>query len=175
MEEPVEELLEEKPKNKILLIALGLFMLFIVVTYFLPGDVFSIIEGRLESSKLEGFEAEYDRGKVVFSRGVYEMLREIYINNQKTETKVCLTGEKVGDDYYIDKIYIPETYSATVYQVISEGCNKDDLIAMHTHPERHCLFSEQDIESYENFREVNPDAMIGLMCEINRFSFYRNS
>jgi hypothetical protein len=172
MEEIVEELPEEEPKKKWLAILAAIFLLSIVVVYFLPGDVFSVLQGRLESSKLDGFEAEYDGGKVIFDKAVYEMLREIYINNQKTETKVCLTGEKVGDDYYINGIEIPEIFSATVYQVISEGCG-DALIPMHTHPFRHCLFSEQDIKSYESLS--NKDAMIGLMCEIDRFSFYSAS
>lgn len=159
----LEEVPERRGMKKLLWVLTAVFILSIVIIYFLPGDVLHILEGRIESSKLEGFTAEYDGGKVIFSEEVYNELKSLYLENQETEIKVCLTGEKVGEDYYITELYIPKTFSATVYSVVSEGCG-DALISMHTHPFKHCLFSEQDIESSEG--------MIGLMCEIDRFSFY---
>ena len=67
MEEELREEFEEEPKKKWLAILAGIFLLLIVIVYFLPGDVFSVLQGRLESSKLEGFTAEYDDGSVVYN------------------------------------------------------------------------------------------------------------
>lgn len=177
MKNPVLDDLEEVPERKglekVLFILLGLFMLSIIIIYFLPGDVFSILQGRIDSSKLKGFTAEYDSGKVVFSEEVYSELKQLWLDNQETEIKMCLTGEKVGDDYFIDDLELPKTYYKTVVSVTAEDCSAETLIPMHTHPFRHCLFSEADIKSYEAFKARNPDAMIGLMCEVDRFGFYR--
>lgn len=161
----LEEVPERKGLKRVLWIIIGIFMLSIIVVYFLPGDVTHVLGGKLESSKIEGLEVRYDNGKVVFSEEVYEELKTLYLENQETEIKVCLNGEKKGNDYFVEELYIPETVFATVYSVVSEGCG-DALISLHTHPERHCLFSEQDLKS---------EGMIGLMCEIDRFSFHESS
>jgi proteasome lid subunit RPN8/RPN11 len=51
-------------------------------------------------------------------------------------------------------------------------CNKETIIDLHTHPFLHCIFSNQDIDSYEKYRKYNPDAIMALMCEENRVSMY---
>ena len=75
-----EDFPEENTKlKKVLIIVVASLMLSMVLVYFLPGDVLQVLEGRLESSQMEGYEVEYAGGKVVFSAGVYELLREIYL------------------------------------------------------------------------------------------------
>jgi len=173
--EDFEEDIEEATKKKLpswFWKVVAIFVIGIFVVYLLPGDVVSVLAGRLESSSVgEDFTVEYDSGLVVFKQGIYEKLVQLYLDNTIQEIKVCLEGSKEGTDYYIDKIHIPTIFSQSVIHVSSEGCSKDTLISMHTHPYRHCLFSEQDVKSHERIKKINPEALTGLMCEVNRFSF----
>jgi len=153
---------------------IALFLIFLFISILIFGwNIMGILEGKVESSKLEGFSVEFDDGIVVFDKEVYEELKEIYVENQKTEVKICLKGYKDGEIYYINGLEMPEMYEKSVFHVVSEGCDSETIISMHTHPFKHCIFSKKDIESYELFKEVNEDGIIGLMCEIDRFTFYK--
>ena len=58
----------------------------------------------------------------------------------------------------------PETYNRL---------SKDDLVDLHTHPFKHCLPSDVDLESFKQFKKMNKDAIMAIMCEKDRFNFYR--
>lgn len=166
--------LEEDPKGwpRWLKIAVGIFLLSTTVVYFLPGDVVSVFSGRFVSAEVGlDYTVEYENGQVIFNYAVLQRLHSWYIDNPATEQKICLLGEKVGDDYYIDGLYKPTIFSQSVIHVSSEGCNRRTLISMHTHPFRHCLFSEQDVKSHNNFKKKNPEGLTAIMCEPSRFSF----
>ncbi|HLC37366.1 MAG TPA: hypothetical protein VJJ53_01145 [Candidatus Nanoarchaeia archaeon] len=157
------------------IIATALFLVMIVLTYLVPGNnMLSILEGRFVSSSIdEDFTVTLDNGrKVIFSNGVYKELKQIYFKEQKNEFKVCLIGNKIQNNYYINKLGTPRIISQDVFSVYAEQCSKETLIPLHSHPFKHCIFSSQDIKSYEIFKEINKDAILGLMCEPARFSFY---
>jgi proteasome lid subunit RPN8/RPN11 len=174
-EEPSEEeQLKKLKRKKIAIAAVGLFLAALLIIYLIPGNyILFIIEGQFASSKLEGSTVELETGgKVIFDRAVYEELKQLYLEEQETEFKVCLIGEKKGEDYYISGLSIPETESKSFAHVSAELCPKEAIIPLHTHPYKHCIFSEQDIQNFEAVKAVNPDAIIGLMCETDRFNFY---
>ncbi len=168
---------EKKPENKkikrLLLVAASIFLVILIVTYIVPGNIFYILEGRIVSEKLTDFSVNLkNSGKVVFEKSAYEKLRWLYFSEQRNEFKACLLGKKEGKDYFVSDLYLPKTFGQGVSHVSAELCNKETIISLHTHPYKRCIFSEQDIKSYEAVRQVNPDAIIGLMCEADRFGFY---
>ncbi len=172
-----EKDLEEPRKSrfgKFIVQFTALFLLLIVVVYYLPGDVIPILEGRTESSKMSNnLAVDFDGGKVIFDEAAYRDLKKLYLENQEIEIKVCLKGNRQGSTYYVTDLDIPTSFSQSVFHVTSESCSSDTLIPLHTHPYKHCIFSEQDIKSYEQFIERNPESIGGLMCEIDRFNFYK--
>ena len=160
--------------SKLVVYILAIFLLSITVVYFLPGDVVQVIEGRGESSKLDEFTVDFEGGTVVFDPVIYQKLKDYYLSEEGPEIKVCLKGKIEGNKYYITNYFVPEIYSQSAFHVSSEGCSADTIIPLHSHPFKHCLFSEQDISSYRAFKEKNPEAIVGLMCEVDRFNFYRD-
>lgn len=172
-----EDRFEEEEKfrvlKKVFVIVISFILLLLFSSYFLLGNVFYVFEGRSVSDKIEDFIVEFDRGRVIFEAEVYENLRDIYLDNQRYEFKVCLLGEKVGDSYYISDLYGPKIFSQDFRSVNSEGCDENTIVSLHSHPYKRCIFSEQDIRNYEI--RTNKESIIGLMCEINRFSFYFES
>ena len=175
LEEPEEESKLKRILKRVFLAIIGLFMLFLILSYFLPGyHLLSLLEGRIVSATLQSDHTVPLKagGKVIFVPEVYEELKQIYLSIQKTEFKVCLQGEKRGDAYHIKNIYVPETYERSFRHVSAELCDESTIIPLHSHPFMRCLFSAQDIRSYRAFRRINPEAMTGLMCAVDRFSFY---
>ncbi len=164
----------DKAVEKLILVLSGVFLVLLVISYFVPGNIFYILEGRLVSERLNAdFSINLKNGgRVVFEKPAYEKLKEFYFSEQKNEFKACLLGKKEGKDYFVFDLYLPKTFGQSVSHVSAELCSKDTIISLHTHPYKRCIFSEQDIKSYEAVRQVNPEAIIGLMCEADRFGFY---
>lgn len=160
--------------KKVLITILALFLVVLVLSYLVPGtNLLSILEGRFVSSPLDNFTIILEGGgSVVFEKEVYEELRTIYLKEQKNEFKVCLLGNKTNDIYYIKELESPKTFSKDVFSVSAEQCRKETLIPLHGHPFKHCIFSEQDVESFKEFKKINKDSIMGLMCEKGRFGFY---
>jgi len=165
---------EESKIKRIFIITTSIFLIILFLTYLLPGyDLLSILEGKIVSNRLIDLQLTLRNGnKVVFTNEAYLKLKDIYLKNQRTEFSSCLLGYKENNNYRVTDLYIPKTHQKTVFEVASELCNKDTIIALHSHPYKHCIFSSQDINYYNNFKEVNPEGMIGLICELNRFTFY---
>jgi proteasome lid subunit RPN8/RPN11 len=176
LQEALNDKEEKKPSkfSKYSMIIITIVLIIVTITYLVGFHGIEFIMGRLASNTIEeDFTVNInDDQKVIMERHVYELLRYIFLENQRQEFKVCLVGEKVGDDYIVSALYSPKTYHSYVYGVTSEACSPETIIPLHSHPPDRCLFSEQDIESYEKFKEQNPDAIMGLMCDVNRFSFY---
>ena len=172
--DPAEELKKQKRKRLIIAV-ISVFLIILFVSYLIVGTrVLNIIAGQFGSTTVEeDFTAELDNGgKVVFSEDVYERLRELYFDEQRNEFKVCLEGSKEGNNYFVTGLTTPVIFSQSFSRVSAEPCDENTIISMHTHPFKSCIFSGQDIRTYEFVREVNPDAIIGLMCEPDRFDFY---
>jgi proteasome lid subunit RPN8/RPN11 len=170
---------EEERKLKIFLkktylIIISVIIIVLLVINSAPGyHVISVLSGKIVSTTLnEDYTFDIYTGQVVFEKEVFEKLQEIYFSNQKHEFKVCLIGEKQGSNYLVNDIYVPYIYRQDVFSVTSHPCNQSTIISLHSHPPLRCIFSEQDIISFNNFRKINPDGIIGLMCDEDRLSFF---
>ncbi len=182
-EEEFEKLRKEEPKEgkpsrlrAVLLILAAVFLISIFIFYFVTDPTLrNILSGLIDSSTIsKSHEASIGNGKsLFFLNGTYDQLIGIYDRNPELEFKVCLKGEVLNGDYRIFEVYEPTMVFQSHSKVISEPCPPDTLVDMHSHPFRHCLPSEQDIRSFEEFRKSNPDALMAVMCERGRFSFHR--
>jgi hypothetical protein len=178
LEEGLEEFKEEesefkKALRKIYIIIIALFLVLLILANTLAGSflVFSI-NGRISSVTIKDNVINFANKSIYFEPAISDKLKQFYIDNQKTEIRLCLTGKKEGNNYNVTGIYTPEIYKKDVFSVTSRMCSRETVIDLHTHPFLHCIFSNQDITSYEKYRKYNPDAIMALMCEENRFSMY---
>jgi hypothetical protein len=172
---PEEESKLKKLLKRTYVVGIALFLVFLFLVNTLPGyHIVSLVSGRLVSSTLQedySFSLK-NGGIVIFQLAVFENLRELYLDNQQHEIKVCLTGDKNNSTYHVTGMYIPKIYHQDFRSVSSEFCNSETIVTLHSHPFLSCIFSDQDIKSFNNYRKSNPDALLGLMCEQERFTFY---
>ncbi len=134
----------------------------------------SYFSGKIASSPLGNdysFSLKYS-GKVYFNKTTWLALSGLYKANKKHEARACLTGYKKANNYYVEGIYIPRIYRQDVYSVVSDMCDNRTIISLHTHPLYKCIFSRQDIESFNKFKKTNKNAIIAIMCSEKRLSFY---
>lgn len=175
MEEEIPETFSEKyPKlTKILIFLIGTFLLILVLIYFLTTpQIRSILSGLIESETIEDFKVQLKTGNyLIFTKETYQELLQIYNNNPEKEFKVCLKGY-IEEDYLITEVYIPKTYLQTHSSVSAEPCPNDSLVSMHSHPLKHCLPSDVDLKNFNIFKQNNPQALMAIMCEKDRFNFY---
>lgn len=172
---PEEESKLKKKAKRIIMVFLALILLILILSYFLPGRYIpDIITGISRTYKVNNDDTiDFKGNKIIFNPDAYNQLLDIYFASQKTEFKVCLIGEKIDSDYLINSLYIPETLRQTVFSVHAIICNSSTIIDLHSHPYKRCVFSDEDINSYRKFRGVSKDGMIALMCEKDRFDFYK--
>ena len=171
MRESIETIEEVKPKQ--FLKILSIIILFLVVVYFLLYPFgFQIVESFIINYKIKDNIINFKDNKVIFEKEIYNELKNIYYLNERDEFKLCLMGVKVGNLYFINKIFKPKTYSANFNEVVAERCPNNTLIDLHKHPFRHCIFSEQDINSYNLIKKENDKILMIVMCEEGRFNFY---
>jgi len=171
------EFIKEKPPNifrRFVIIFLTLFLLIIIIIYFVTDfNIRNILTGLILSNKIQDNNVKINsNNKLIFENNIYNELIKIYDINIGKEFKVCLKGYIKNEDYYINEIYIPETYFQSSSQVIAEPCSDDSIVDMHSHPLKHCLPSEQDIISFNRFKERNNNAIMAVICQRNRFNFY---
>jgi hypothetical protein len=171
--EPIIEDIEETRGKKIRRIILSVFLIFLMLSFvFVTFPIDEILISNTQSTTIKEGLVQEDI-TVSFEDEVYSELLTIYTNEQAHEFKVCLFGSVVGDEYYVDKLVVPETFSQTFNQVVSVPCDPFTIIALHSHPYKHCIASNQDLSNLEKAREVNPEAAIGIMCGPDTFNFYR--
>ncbi|MEK6933175.1 MAG: hypothetical protein AABW56_05290 [Nanoarchaeota archaeon] len=174
--EGIETEEEEKPSifRKVFIMILGTFLILLLVTYFSFNPLIeNIFIGLVKSDKIDNNIVNINStNKLVFQNNTYNDLLNIFDDNIEREFKVCLVGNIEDGDYYINGIYTPKTFSQTSSEVVSEFCDKDTIVDMHSHPLKHCLPSEQDFESFKLFKNINNNAIMGVMCEKGRFNFY---
>ena len=156
------------------LIALGAIVLIILTFIFLlPGTAIDFIRASSTTYEIEDAVIYLPQGRSIqFGNGVYGTLLDIYAQNQKAETKFCLEGYLENEVYHVLSIQQPEIYSQSFSHVSSEQCPKGTIIDLHTHPYRSCFFSPQDLRTYDSIRMRDKDALLGMMCEKDRFRFY---
>lgn len=168
-----QEEFEEKKPN-IFIIVLAIFLIVLTLSYFLTNPTArSVFLGLLESSKLnENQLTTRDDIIINFSPDVLEELNFLQDSNKEKEFKACLSGEVNNKVYTINSIYEPIIFLQEYDKVVSEPCNKETLIDLHSHPLKHCLPSEKDILSFNRFKEKNLKALMVIMCEKDRFNVY---
>lgn len=177
-----EDLLEKERKSKIKRIiitiagiVLGILILTNLVFTF---PIVDLIHGQIVSEPIIEDKIELEDFSIVFENSTYEELKSFYFEEQEVEFSVCLLGYKQEENveakttYYITSLYQPKIYSQSLRRVSFESCSKDTLIILHTHPYKSCIASQADILALNKTREVNPDALMVVMCEPARFSIY---
>ena len=183
VQEEHEELKKEESKlfktlKRIYVIIIALVLLSLLLVNTQTGyHLVSLVSGKLVSSQLnEDYSFDLKQGgKVYFDELVWKQLSYIYENNQKHEFKVCVTGEKVNNSYYATGIYEPYIYKQDVFSVTYQPCNSSTIISLHSHPPLSCVFSQQDMRSYEMFQTINKDGIVGLMCDWDTLTFYKSN
>jgi proteasome lid subunit RPN8/RPN11 len=179
-EEIEEDVKEESRLMKLFKKTYIIVITLIIVTLLLANTnlgyhMVTLLSGKIISSTMNPdftFDLKYG-GEVKISEPMMLRLQQLFRENQKTEFKACLLGKKEGDDYVVDDIYVPLIYKQEVYSVTSEMCSEGTIISLHSHPPMRCIFSEQDITSFNQFRqERNKDGIIALMCGEDRMSFF---
>ena len=173
VEEQIEEIEEEESKyRKILVYGVAVFLILLMVSYSAIGlGLGDIIVSLVITSPINDHTI-IDDVTVVFENNTLEQLQEIYLETQQYEIKVCLLGEYDGN-YTVTSLYEPTIYFQAFNRVISEGCSAETIVSLHSHPHRHCIASQQDLFSLELQQGKNPNAIIGVMCEIDRINFYQ--
>jgi hypothetical protein len=166
-----------KVLKRIFIIFIAVFMIFLIVSYILYSNGLGIIiQGQISSYKLANNEiALKGENKIIFQDGSYEELLKIYYNNQEHEFKACLLGGISDGIYYINSVAIPKTFSQTFSSVTAEPCTNEAIISLHSHPYKSCFFSLHDISTYRHVKAIREDAMMAIMCEPDRFNFYRSA
>lgn len=176
----LEKALAEKEETenkwkKPLVIVIGVFLLILILGYFALGpEFYAYVEGRIATQEI-GQDSSLmlkNEKRVVFHAETYELLKRLYAATQTHEFKACLEGYKEGTNYYVTGMYIPKTYSESVYHVTAELCNASTIVSLHSHPPDHCLFSDADKQSHEYFRQINREGLSGMMCGEKRFGLY---
>ena len=137
-----------------------------------------IIRGQIESTPLESGTLKLDEFTIEFEEEVLFELLDLYYANQAYEFSVCLQGEfsenfLLKDSYYIDSLYVPLIYEQSYSHVQFESCSSDTLIMLHTHPYKSCLASSTDLDTLASSQILNPDMVMLVMCEPERFSVYK--
>jgi len=164
---------DHSTSKKIGVFIAAMFLLLLMLTYFVGGPhTIDIIESMLTSSKMDHFVLEGDDFSVMFESEAYEELKDIYFDIQDREFKACLGGEISGNNYLITEILLPDQRGSYA-QVTYTQCPAETIVSLHSHPYRRCRASGQDFESFEEFRITSPDAVMMVMCEVDRFYVYR--
>ncbi len=181
MNEEQEEHPYYRIAKRIAVFCVGLFLLYLMTTYFGIGPyLLQIFEGQIVSKEIDANYTLFlsNATTVMFDQEVYAQLLDYYIAHQRYEFAACFTGNLTLSDSNGGKVYvlsameIPHTYSQSVHRVVSSGCPPETLVSLHTHPYKQCLFSEQDIRSFFVFHDRSPSGLFALMCEEDRFTFY---
>lgn len=171
------EILEEERSNKfkkILLIAIALFMIILTISYaWINYNLDDVIIGLVKSEVLEENKVRVnDTSQIIFKEDTYKELLKNYLENQDKEFKACLIGEIKSDNYEVTQVIIPEMTVQEFNRVVSKGCPDNTIIELHSQPYRKCAESEQDIKTKEIIKKDNPERLMAIMCEKERFSFY---
>lgn len=169
-----EEITEEKSIfKKVIFLIIGLILITMFVSFvFVSYPVGNILAGRSESALIKSNVIFLSNFKIILENGTYEKLEGLYFNDRTKEISICMQGYKNDDDYYISSFYQPTVYDESVSHVSFEPCSSDTLIMLHTHPFKHCIGSDTDMNTLDETKKNNPNVVMVVMCEAKRFSVY---
>lgn len=175
--EAEEEIAEEKSVLKrFLAIIIAIVIAILIVSYvFVTYPIGTILGGKLESSPIRNNIIDLGKFSIAFENSTYNEIRNNYFSEQKTEFSLCLLGYEENSNktvYHVTSLYKPDAYSQTFNEVVFKPCSEDTIILLHTHPYKSCLASEQDIITLNKTKKINPNVLMVVMCEPDRFSVY---
>jgi proteasome lid subunit RPN8/RPN11 len=151
----------------------GLLTLVLLISFiFLSYPIDHIIAGKLESHSPITNTLIINNLKIIFEQDTQQQLQSIYNEEQQVEFSVCLLGERIVNSYHITSLYTPKMYQQTFNHVVFEPCSSDTLIMLHSHPYKSCLASDTDLNTLQQTQQSNPNILMIVMCEPNRFSVY---
>lgn len=167
---------EEKPSKwkKIFTLIIAVFLILLMISYvWVSYGLDDIIASLIESETLEGDSIKINENSfLIFKKGSYQKLLENYLQNQDKEFKACLIGEIKKDNYEITDIFIPEMTEQSFNKVVSKNCPEETIADLHSQPYRRCIESEQDLKTKGFIKQTNPERLMAIMCEKERFNFY---
>jgi proteasome lid subunit RPN8/RPN11 len=168
---------EEKPISNFFIKFLSLVIILLLIIYFftnsaLRGIIIGLIDSSILNKNVVLIKGVDYADRLIFLNNSYDILMKIYDENLGKEFKVCLIGKIKGRDYMVYAIHKPKMFFQSSSSVVSEACPSYAIVSMHTHPEKHCLPSEADMNSFEVFKQRNTKGIMAIMCERGRFNFY---
>jgi len=174
VEDIKEEVVEEESSiKKILILIVGIFIVLLIISFvFVTFPIADIIEGKSESRIITNNTINLGNFSIVLENGTYETLQKIYFSNPKVEMSACLLGKKEGDYYLVNDLYRPRVFSQAFNEILFEACSNETIIILHSHPYKHCIASETDIETLNKTKQQNPGVLMVIMCEAKRFAVY---
>lgn len=175
----------QKHRHKYITI-ISLVLLLITITTFFPQ-----LTARFFSTQLSGhFENDTlvinDEIKIIMSSKVHQDLINIYDKNQPLEMKACLRGEIIESTqannknrskekgqmiYNVSEIYVPTIIKQGYDHVQFIPCDIDTIIDLHSHPQKNCLLSNTDFNTFNQLKKQNNNLLMGVMCSHNEFIF----
>ncbi len=173
-----EELIEEKPKKNIVLKIIGIFLIVLIMSYyFYSYPVFDILQGQANSIKLENNIIESNNIRIVFLNNTEEIISQLHSSEQEAKLKeiaLCFIGnvEYINNKtiYFVEQLYYPKIQESSFRHVVFSSCPSKTIIMFHTHPYKRCLASDVDIETLKNSQATNPNLIMLIACENERFN-----
>lgn len=160
--------------RKFLLLAMGIFVIILLLSYiFVTFPVADILQGKWQSSRLEGNTLNVDNLLIQFQNRTEETLQSLYFQQQKNELSLCLQGHKEGNTYQITSLYQPTMYQQSFNHVTFESCSAETIIILHTHPYLRCAASSLDLATLRKTQQQNPETLMVVMCSPKRFAVYK--
>ena len=166
---------EESPYRKYWVGAGAIVLLLLLVSYLLLAPVQHVVEGQLSSQSIRGQILRLADKEIIFLGNTTDVLPLIYQENQfdkLQETALCLMGDHKDSVYVVKDIFYPEIIDQSFDSVRFTSCPQDTIIMLHTHPFKSCKVSQTDIETYNKVSSYNPDVLMVVMCEENRYTVY---
>lgn len=164
-----DELEEESKLFKVLKFILGLFLILLMLSFLIPNDA---VQSLVEQRQINNNKIEAGQLTVLFENNVYENLKDTYLKNQLTELSLCLRGKIINLTYSISSFYKPKIFFATPISIASSKCDENTIITLHTHPFNNCLFSYQDVISFNSY--YDKQLLTVVMCSIDKFAVLSN-
>jgi hypothetical protein len=173
LEEPEQK---DSTLKRIIIVIIGVFLIFLILSFtFLRYPIGEILQGQAESKSIIDNKLVLKEFTIIFENNTENVLSAVYNNEQETklvETSVCLKGIKLEKDYIINSIYYPKIHEQTFMHVEFSSCPIDTLIMLHTHPYKHCLASNTDLNTLNKAQKSNSDVIMIVMCEQERYNIY---
>jgi proteasome lid subunit RPN8/RPN11 len=163
----------ETPLKKIIIGIVGIFLIGLMLSYTIYSNGNEdILLGLIGSSTIENNIIELNGLTIQIRADKYLEIVDQYIGNEGNEIKVCLMGNRDNGKINIEDLYYPKIISQSYSHIETTGCPKETIISLHSHPNRRCMPSSQDIRSFELLKQQNPNVLVAIMCEPLRFYFY---